>query len=107
MCIASLVLGLLNSFARPLLLLLSLPFLVVTLGLFTLVINGFLLYLVGWLLQPHFRVDSFGAAFWGALVITFVSFVLNLLTGNGPSRIEFHRSRRRPPDDGNGPIIDV
>ncbi len=108
--VASLVLGLLNAFLRPLLLLLSLPFLIATLGLFTLVINGLLLYLVGWLLKPHFRVDSFSAAFWGALVITLVSIILNSLTGAGDARLEFHRGKRGPPDrPGNdqGPVIDV
>jgi len=109
--VASLVLGLLNAFLRPLLLLLSLPFLIATLGLFTLVINAGLLYLVGWLLQPHFRVDSFMDAFWGALVITLVSIVLNTLTGTGGARFEFRRGQRRPPPrppgDGKGPVIDV
>src|SRR5215470_1819817 len=59
--VATLVLGLLNAFLRPLLLFLSLPLLFVTLGLFTLVINALLLYLVGQM--KYFHVDSFGAAF--------------------------------------------
>jgi len=106
--VASLALGLLNVFLRPLLMLLSLPFLIATLGLFTLVINALLLYLVGWLLEPNFRVDSFRAAFWGALVITLVALVLNTLTGTGNARFEYRRGQRRPPpDDGHGPVIDV
>src|SRR5215510_10685251 len=61
--VATLVLGLLNAFLRPLLLLLSFPLVVVTLGLFTLVINATLLYLVGQMMKG-FHVENFGAAFW-------------------------------------------
>src|SRR5690349_16637798 len=54
--LASLVLGILNAFIRPILMLLALPLLIFTLGLFTLVINALLLYFVGFLLAPHFQV---------------------------------------------------
>ena len=109
--IATLVLGLLNAFLKPLLLLLSLPLLVVTLGLFTLVINALLLYLVGSLMED-FRVDSFGAAFIGGLIISLVSLALHSLTGTGAARIRVRRGRGRsgsdgPDDPGNGPVIDV
>ncbi len=108
--ITSLVLGILNAFFRPILMFFALPLLIFTLGLFTLVINALLLYLVGLMLGSHFEVDSFWAAFLGALVISIVSLLLNSLTGTGQSRIRFERhSRRRPPgpgDDG-GPVIDV
>jgi putative membrane protein len=106
--IASLLLGILNAFLRPVLLLLSLPLVVVTLGLFTLVVNAFLLYFVGWLLQPHFRVADFWSAFWGALIISLVSLVVNSLTGAGHSHITFRR--RKPPaenDNNDGPVIDI
>lgn len=79
---ASLLLGILNAFVRPILMLLALPFLIVTLGLFTWVINALLLYLVGLLLNPYFEVDSFLFAFLGALIISIVSTVLNIATGN-------------------------
>src|SRR5690242_1373105 len=59
--VATLVLGLLNAFLRPILTFLSLPLVLVTLGLFMLVINAVLLYFVGHM--KHFHVDSFGAAF--------------------------------------------
>src|SRR5438046_694912 len=71
--VATLVLGLLNSFLRPILMLLSLPLLIFTLGLFTIVINALLLLLVDWLLRPKFVVETFGSAFWGALVISILS----------------------------------
>jgi putative membrane protein len=108
--VATLVLGLLNTFLRPILMLLSLPLLIFSLGLFTIVINAVLLLLVGALLGPeHFKVDGFWSAFWGALVISIVSILLNTLTGSGGSRVTVHRSQ--PPgskkNDGDGPIIDV
>lgn len=108
--IASLLLGILNAFLRPLLLLLSLPLLIFTLGLFTLVINALLLYFVG-NLWSGFHVADFWSAFWGALVISIVSLAVNSLTGTGNARISMHRGRppktRSPNDDDNGPVIDV
>lgn len=107
--VTSLVLGILNAFIRPILMLLALPLLIVTLGLFTLVINALLLLFVSFLLGRYFVVDSFGAAFIGALVISIVSLVLNFVTGTNRSRIRVVH-RRRPPDSdqgGNGPVIDV
>ena len=107
--IAALLLGILNAFVRPILMLIALPLLIFTLGLFTLVINALLLYLVGALLQPHFQVDTFGHAFLGALIISVISVALNVLTGN--SRVSVQRRPPGPPNDkssgGNGPVIDV
>jgi len=107
--IASLLLGILNAFVRPILMLIALPLLIFTLGLFTLVINALLLYFVGQLLQPSFQVDSFRHAFLGALIISVISVALNLLTGNARVNIQ-----RRPPTEppknsggGSGPVIDV
>ena len=105
--IATLVLGLLNAFLKPFLMVLSLPLVVVTLGLFTLVINAVLLYAVGQLMKD-FRVETFGAAFWGALIISIVTLVLNSLTKSGGSRIEIRRQKKPSGrDDGGGPVIDV
>jgi putative membrane protein len=114
--VASLLLGILNAFVRPILMLLALPLLIFTLGLFTLVINALMLYGVGWLMgppffqTPHFEVDSFGFAFLGAIIISVVSIALNLLTGTGGTRVTFQRRRPPPPresDHDNGPVIDV
>ena len=106
--VTSLVLGILNAFIRPVLMVLALPLLISTLGLFTLVINALLLYFVGFLLRRYFEVDSFGAAFIGALIISVVSLVLNLLTGGSRAQARVER-RRGPPDTrgGGGPVIDV
>lgn len=107
--VASLLLGILNAVLRPVLLLLTLPLLIFTLGLFTLFINALLLYFVGFVLRPQFYVMDFWSAFWGALVISVVSIILNTLTGTGHSRVHFER-RRRPPGSnggGSGPVIDI
>lgn len=107
--VTALVLGILNAFIRPIMMLLALPLLIFTLGLFTLVINALLLYLVGLMLRPHFIVETFWAAFLGSLIISIVSVALNILTGSGNTRVSF-RHRQRPPDsdrDGGGPVIDV
>ena len=105
--IATLVLGLLNGFLRPILMLLSLPLLIFTLGLFTLFINALLLYSVGYLVTG-FHVASYSAAFWAGLVISVVSLIVNSFTGSGNARISVHRGpppKSGPPDD--GPVIDV
>lgn len=107
--VATLLLGVLNSVLRPLLLLLSLPLLVLTLGLFTIIINAGVLYLVH-LIVPGFHVEGFGWALLGAVIIGVVSVVLNSLTGAGHARLVIRRGRGRPPhssDDGGGPVIDV
>ena len=108
--VASLMLGILNAVLRPVLMLLSLPLLLFTLGLFMFVINALVLYFVGFLLKPHFHVDGFGAAFWGALIISFVSLVLNSVTRTGKAHIKVQRGNPKPPrdrGDGGGPVIDV
>ena len=106
--LASLILGVLNAVIRPIMIVLALPLLIFTLGLFVLVINGLLLYFVGALLKS-FHVDSFGAAFWGALIISLVSLVSNSLLGTRETRIQVnrHRSPPGPPPGGSGPVIDV
>jgi putative membrane protein len=105
--IAALVLGILNAFIRPILMLLALPLLIFTLGLFTLVINAVLLRFVGWLLAPHFQVDTFWEAFLGALVISIVSVALNVLTGNARVTVQRRPAPPKNPRDGDGPVIDV
>src|SRR5262245_39469038 len=57
--VASLLLGVLNAFLRPFLMLLALPLLILTLGLFTLVINAIILSFIGYIMRPHFYVDTF------------------------------------------------
>lgn len=107
--VASLLFGILITFLRPLLFLLTLPLVVVTLGLFVLIINAGLLYLVGSIMKD-FKVAGFWPAFWGALVISLVSLVLNTFTGTGEGRVRVRRKTatdKPPGGDGGGPVIDV
>lgn len=78
--LATLTIGLLNAFLRPVIILLTLPVTLLTLGLFTLVINGLMLYLAAHLVTG-FHVSGFGAAFVAALLFSLFSFVLNLFFG--------------------------
>ena len=73
---AALLLGILNAFVRPFLLILSAPLTLVTLGFFILILNGLLLLAVPSVVVG-FHVDSFWSAFWGAIVISIVSWILS------------------------------
>lgn len=71
-----------NAFVKPLVKLLSLPLVVLTLGLFLLVINALMLWLTAWITEVTdygLRLDGFWAAFIGALIITVVNWVLGIL----------------------------
>jgi len=74
LAIAALILGLLNAIVRPILFLLTLPITIVTLGLFLIVLNAAMLELTAWLVSG-FRIDSFGWACVGALVLALISLV--------------------------------
>ncbi len=74
--VAALILGIVNAIVRPILLVLTLPAIILTFGLFTLVINAITFYLVAHL-GLGLTVDGFGSAFLGALVLAIVSFVLS------------------------------
>ncbi len=78
--IAGLVLGLANALVRPLLLLFTLPLNLLTLGLFTLVVNALVLLLVAQ--ATALEVEGFGGAFWGALLLSVVSWLLNIIFGD-------------------------
>ena len=73
---ASLLLGIINAVVRPILLLLSLPFIIVTMGLFIFVVNALLLELVSKIV-PSFYVAGFWSAFFGAIIISLVSWILS------------------------------
>lgn len=76
------VFAVVNIVVRPIVKLLSLPLYVITLGLFTFVVNALMLLLTSWiadLLDVPFHVDGFWAALLGGLVISFVSWVINLV----------------------------
>ncbi len=75
-------LGLVNAFVRPLLKLLSCPFVILTLGLFLLVINALCLWLAAWFANAVFGagfiIAGFWPAFWGSIIVSIVSFLLSL-----------------------------
>ncbi len=74
------VLALLNTFVRPILVFLSIPFTCLTAGLFILVINTAMFALAA-VLVPHFNVSGFLGAFIGAVAVSLVGIVMNLVTG--------------------------
>ncbi|WP_338664873.1 phage holin family protein [Pararoseomonas sp. SCSIO 73927] len=78
--IAAIVFGVVNALIRPIVATLSLPLTVLTLGLFTLVINALMLALTA-LLMPGMRITSFGTAFLAAIIIWVVSWIANKLIG--------------------------
>lgn len=81
----ALILGVVNSFVSPVLKFLSIPFIIITLGLFLLVINALMLLFTEWLaglFDIDFYVDGFWTAVGGALVITIVTWIVGLLLGD-------------------------
>ncbi|NTW57648.1 MAG: phage holin family protein [Nitrospirae bacterium] len=90
------ILGVVNAVIRPVALLLTLPINLVTLGLFTLVINAMMLELVAYLV-PGFVIETFRAAFWGALIISIVSWLLNIFV-SGDGRMVYIKTSRKGGD---------
>ena len=77
----ALVFGVVNAFLRPLLKFVTFPLIILTFGIFALVVNGLMLWLTSTLsgsLGLGFHVRGFGAAFWGALVVSIVSTLLGM-----------------------------
>jgi putative membrane protein len=102
---ASLILGIVNAFVRPVLLLLSFPLILVTLGFFILIVNALMLYLVSGIV-PCFHVDSFFSAMIGSVLITFVSWILSAFFKGSDGRVHVltHHSQIKPV---RGKVIDV
>ena len=88
--VVAIVFGLLNALLRPLIYLLTCPLVILTLGMFGLVINALLLVLTSALadqLGISFHIDGFWPAFWGGLVISIVSTLLSVLAGDTNLRV--------------------
>jgi len=83
---ASLLLGIINAFIRPILLFLSFPLILVTLGLFILIINALMLKFVSEIV-PCFKVPGFWSAVFGALVISIVSWLLSAFFRGSDGRV--------------------
>ncbi|MEP6777694.1 MAG: phage holin family protein [Chthoniobacterales bacterium] len=84
--LAALLLGILNAFVRPVLLLLSAPLILLSLGFFILVVNGLMLLFVPNLVSG-FHVDSFGSAFWGAILVSIMSWLLSAFFRGSDGRV--------------------
>ena len=101
---AALLLGILNAFIRPILLLLSAPLILLTLGIFILIINAVLLWWVPSFV-PGFRVDGFGSAFWGSIIVSLVSWMLSAFFRGSDGRVHVlthHAQIKRVP----GRVVD-
>lgn len=90
--IVAVVLGFINSCIRPLVKFLALPINLLTLGLFTLVINGAMVMLCSWVLSPHFEVANLGWAICFSIVLVIVSWVLHLFS---PSRSNKKKNKKK------------
>ena len=90
--VVAVVFGIVNALIKPVLTVISLPFLILTLGLFAIVINAAMLKLTGWVANQvglGFHVGSWGSAAWGAVIVGVASWLAGLVfKGEG------HRSRR-------------
>ena len=93
---ASLLLGIINAFIRPILLLLSLPLILVTLGVFILIMNALMLEFVSEIV-PCLKVPGFGSAIFGAIIISIVSWLLSAFFRGSDGRVHVltHHSRVR------------
>ena len=90
----ALVFGLVNAIVKPIVAFLSIPLYILTLGLFTIIVNALMLMLTAWITEATdwgLRIDNFGVACWAAIIVSIVSLVLSVLIP-GPAW-----SARRPP----------
>lgn len=92
--ISALLLGLVNALIRPLLILVTLPITLLTLGLFTLVINAFLFWMVARFVTG-FHVPDFATAFWGALLYSLLTWLVSLALADSRESVVQVRFRRR------------
>jgi putative membrane protein len=94
MIIIGIIFGIINALLKPLMMLFTLPLIIFTLGLFTLVVNAVLLILTAKLSGPFnlgLHIDGFWSAFWGAIIVSIVSMLLSWVTGAKKMKIERHR----------------
>lgn len=107
--VTALILGLLNAFLKPLIIIITLPINILSLGFFTFVVNGLMFYLVSKLVAG-FYITSFWGAVWGALLFGITSFFLNLFIGGSKVKVaahNFNHSGARPQRTQRDNVIDV
>jgi putative membrane protein len=90
--LAALLLGLVNAFVRPLVILVTLPLTLLTLGLFLLVVNGMMVLLVAWLM-PSFHIAGLGSAILAALIVGLTGWLANAYVGDR-AKIEVWKTTR-------------
>jgi putative membrane protein len=90
--LAGLLLGVVNAVVRPIAIILTLPFTILTIGFFLLVINAGMLWLVAAML-PGFHINGFGAAFLAALIVSITGWIGSMLIGSR-ARVEFYQHKR-------------
>lgn len=100
--VAALVLGLVNAVVRPILLFLTLPFTLVTLGLFIFLLNAFCLWLTAWLVTG-FDVHGFWPAVWGALIVSVVSWLVTIVLSDQGKVVVLTRREK----SSGGDVIDI
>ena len=94
MIIIGMIFGIINALLKPLMMLFTLPLIVFTLGLFTLVVNAVLLIFTAALSGPFnlgLHIDGFWSAFWGAIIVSIVSMFLSWITGIKKMKVETYR----------------
>lgn len=84
--VVALIFGLVNAIIKPLLVLVTCPFYLLTLGLFTFVVNALMLMLTSWLAGPRFEVAGFWPALLGSIIISIVSTVLSTVLDSSGNR---------------------
>lgn len=102
--IAVVLLGVFSAVLKPLLVLFTLPFVVLTMGIGLLIINALLYSLVGHLVDG-FEVDGFGYAFFGALIVTMLNLFFNNWINGGRSRVRVAVNRRPPSEPSLDPKV--
>jgi len=96
MIIIGAIFGIVNALIKPFVTVFTLPLIVLTLGLFTLIINTLMLAITAKLSGPlnlGLKINGFWSAFWGALIVSIVSLLLSWITGL--KKIKYHRYRMR------------
>ncbi|GAK02623.1 hypothetical protein JCM19037_869 [Geomicrobium sp. JCM 19037] len=78
--LAAVLLGLANTLVKPIIVVLTLPVTIVTLGIFIFVINALLLYVISWVMGDLFMIENFGTAILAAVVMAVINALLNLLS---------------------------
>jgi putative membrane protein len=94
MIIIGMIFGIVNALLKPLTMLFTLPLIILTLGLFTLIVNALMLIVTATLSGPFnlgLQIEGFWSAVWGALIVSIVSMFLSWVTGIKKIEVEHHR----------------